>query len=167
MVRWSNEFFLFHLLLWESHKMNFWHKAFNTIFVNFFKRLVFLFFFKFTNLCASKWKTSLRLHFFFFNFVMLFKLQFSINICSKIWKYPKYESRKSEALFDIVSNCGFFVFWRFFQKIGNCDKIFLFQTIFAKWWNFATKKSFHSHFFVKSHEWNFSYGIESVKSTHI
>jgi len=38
-----------------------------------------------------------------------------------------------------------------------------FQHSYAQVW----MKKFIKMFFVKSHEWNFSYGIEMVQSTHI
>jgi hypothetical protein len=34
-------FLSFHLVFWETHKMEFWHKAFNTIFVTFQNRVIF------------------------------------------------------------------------------------------------------------------------------
>jgi hypothetical protein len=52
--------FIFNLMFWEIHKINLWHKAFNTTLVTFQKdkfsrKLLFC-----THLCLFEWKTSFR-----------------------------------------------------------------------------------------------------------
>jgi hypothetical protein len=83
----------------------------------------------------AKFEIQNRVFLFLFpqNLLTLLKWRASSSSFSHIWRFSKYESRKSQAPFHFEGNCGHF--WRFL-KLRNS---FLRRIAFQKTKEFATK----------------------------